>query len=125
MRKLGLSTRILALVALAGAVTAVAVGVAGASTDRHAGTTITGAGSTFVQPLVSQWISPLGSAYGYELQYSGVGSGAGVAAITARTVDFGASDAPLTPDQFSACNGCVQIPWALGATAVMYNLPGR
>jgi phosphate transport system substrate-binding protein len=124
MRKLGPSTRILAFVALAGAVTAVAVGVAGASTKHHAGTTITGAGSTFVQPLVSQWISPLGSAYGYELQYSGVGSGAGVAAITSRTVDFGASDAPLTPDQFSACNGCEQIPWALGATAVMYNLPG-
>ena len=37
---------------------------------------------------------------------------------------FGASDAPLTPDQFSACNGCEQIPWALGATSVMYNLPG-
>jgi phosphate transport system substrate-binding protein len=124
MRKLGPSTRILALVVLAGAVTAVAVGVAGASTKRHAGTTITGAGSTFVQPLVSQWISPLGSAYGYELQYSGVGSGAGVSAITSRTVDFGASDAPLTPDQFSACNGCEQIPWALGATAVLYNLPG-
>jgi phosphate transport system substrate-binding protein len=124
MRKLGPSTRILALVALAGAVTAVAVGAAGASTSRHSATTITGAGSTFVQPLVSQWISPLGSAYGYELQYSGVGSGAGVAAITARTVDFGASDAPLSSDQFSACNGCEQIPWALGATSVMYNLPG-
>ena len=68
--RLGLSTRILALVALAGAVTAVAVGAAGASTSRHSATTITGAGSTFVSPLVAQWISPLGSAYGYELQYS-------------------------------------------------------
>jgi phosphate transport system substrate-binding protein len=124
MRKLGLSTRILALVALAGAVTAVAVGAAGASTSRHTGTTITGAGSTFVSPLVAQWISPLGSAYGYELQYSAVGSGAGITSITARTVDFGASDAPLTSDQFSACKGCLQIPWALGGTAVMYNLPG-
>ena len=124
MRRLGPSTRILALVALAGAVTAVAVGAAGASTSRHSGTTITGAGSTFVSPLVAQWISPLGSAYGYELQYSAVGSGAGITSITSRTVDFGASDAPLTPDQFSACNGCIQIPWALGATSVMYNLPG-
>jgi phosphate transport system substrate-binding protein len=124
MRKLGLSTRILALVALAAAVTAAAVGAAGASTSRHTGTTITGAGSTFVSPLVAQWIAPLGSAYGYELQYSAVGSGAGITSITSRTVDFGASDAPLTPDQFSACNGCIQIPWALGATSVMYNLPG-
>ena len=45
-----------------------------------------------------------------------VGSGAGIAAITNRQVDFGASDAPLTPDQTTACNGCVQIPWALSAT---------
>jgi len=115
MKKLGLTTL------LAFVLAAVAVGVAGA---RPQGTTISGAGSTFVQPLVSQWISPLGSAYGYELQYSGVGSGAGIAAITSRTVDFGASDAPLTSDQFAACNGCEQIPWALGATSVMYNLPG-
>ena len=39
-------------------------------------------------------------------------------------VDFGASDAPLTPDQFDACKGCVQIPWALSATSIIYNLPG-
>ena len=113
--------------ALAGAVAVLAVtaaGTAGASQSRKAGTTISGAGSTFVQPLVSQWVSPIGAAYGYELQYSGVGSGAGVAAVTARTVDFGASDAPLTADQFNACNGCVQIPWALSATAIIYNLPG-
>ncbi len=106
------------------AVAAVAVAGSSASTSRKASTTIVGAGSSFVAPLVSQWISPLGSQLGYELQYSPIGSGGGVAAITARTVDFGASDAPLTPDQFSACKGCVQIPWALSATAVIYNLPG-
>jgi phosphate transport system substrate-binding protein len=39
-------------------------------------------------------------------------------------VDFGASDAPLTPDQFSACKGCVQIPWALSATSIPYNVSG-
>ena len=49
--------------------------------------------------------------------------GAGISAITSRTVDFGASDAPLTPDQFNACNGCVQIPWALAGTAIPYNIP--
>jgi phosphate transport system substrate-binding protein len=114
----------LALVALAAAVTAVAVGAAGASTNRKSATIISGAGSTFVSPLVAQWIAPLGAAYGYQLQYSAVGSGAGITSITSRTVDFGASDAPLTPDQFSACNGCEQIPWALGGTSIMYNLPG-
>jgi phosphate transport system substrate-binding protein len=61
---------------------------------------------------------------GTGVTYSAVGSGAGISQITARTVDFGASDAPLTADQASACNGCVQIPWALTATAIAYNVPG-
>ena len=87
-------------------------------------TTITGAGSSFVSPLVSAWTPALGTAFGYTLQYSPVGSGAGIAAITNRQVDFGASDAPLTPDQATACKGCVQIPWALSATSVAYNVPG-
>jgi phosphate transport system substrate-binding protein len=102
----------------------VAIVAAGAASAQRQDTVISGAGSTFVQPLVAQWTSPLGSALGYSLQYSGVGSGAGVSAITARTVDFGASDAPLTPDQFTACKGCLQIPWALSATAVIYNATG-
>jgi len=124
MPKLGTSIRILSGLAVTASVAAVAVAGAGASPAKHSDTTISGAGSTFVAPLVAQWVTPIGAAYGYSLQYSAVGSGAGVSAITARTVDFGASDAPLTADQFSACNGCEQIPWALGATAVLYNLPG-
>jgi phosphate transport system substrate-binding protein len=124
MPKFGNPIRTLAVLAVATPLAAVAVSSAGASPSRQAGTTISGAGSSFVSPLVSQWITPIGAAFGYELQYSAVGSGAGIAAITGRTVDFGATDAPLTPDQFTACNGCLQIPWALGATSVMYNLPG-
>jgi phosphate transport system substrate-binding protein len=87
-------------------------------------TTITGAGSTFVAPLVSAWTPGVGSAFGYTVQYSAVGSGAGIAAITNNQVDFGASDAPLSPAQQSACNDCLQIPWALSATAIAYNVPG-
>jgi phosphate transport system substrate-binding protein len=98
-----------------------AVAAAAAKTDD---TTITGAGSSLVAPLVSQWVKPVGHAFGYSLQYSSVGSGAGIAAITNRQVDFGASDAPLTPDQAAACKGCVQIPWALSATTLSYNVPG-
>ena len=86
--------------------------------------TITGAGSTFVSPLVSLWAADYASKTGTQIAYSPVGSGAGIAAITARQVDFGASDAPLSPDQFTACNGCVQIPWALSATSIIYNLSG-
>jgi phosphate transport system substrate-binding protein len=85
---------------------------------------LTGAGSTFVAPLVSLWAADYASKTGTQIAYSPVGSGAGIAAITARQVDFGASDAPLSPEQFSACNGCVQIPWALSATAIVYNVSG-
>jgi phosphate transport system substrate-binding protein len=116
--------RIAATTLAAAALAIAAAGSATASSARQSSTTITGAGSSFVNPLVSQWVTPVGSALGYELQYSSIGSGGGIAAITARTVDFGASDAPLSPDQFKACNGCVQIPWALAGTSVMYNLPG-
>jgi phosphate transport system substrate-binding protein len=94
------------------------------ATANSKDTTITGAGSSFVAPLVSTWTPALGSAFGYSLQYSAVGSGAGIAAITNRQVDFGASEAPLTPDQAAACKGCVQIPWALSATSIAYNVPG-
>jgi phosphate transport system substrate-binding protein len=103
---------------------ALAVAAAGTAAAHSNDTTIVGAGSTFVQPLVAAWTPAVGQAYGYSIQYSGIGSGGGVSAIQNRTVDFGASDAPLTADQFSACKGCVQIPWALSATAVIYNLPG-
>jgi phosphate transport system substrate-binding protein len=105
------------------AVTAALVAVA-AATARSTDATITGAGSTFVSPLVSVWTPAIGSAFGYNLQYSAVGSGAGIAAITSKQVDFGASDAPLSPDQFTACGDCVQIPWALSATSIDYNVPG-
>src|SRR6478609_106247 len=105
------------------AVTAALV-VVTAATATSKDTTITGAGSSFVSPLVSTWTPALGSAFGYSVQYSPVGSGAGIAAITSRQVDFGASDAPLTPDQATACKGCVQIPWALSATSIAYNVPG-
>ena len=111
----------LALIAAAAVVALGAVAGAGA---KSSDTTITGAGSTFVAPLVSKWTPALGAAFGYTIQYSAVGSGAGVSAITNKQVDFGASDAPLSPAQISACSDCVQIPWALAATSVAYNVPG-
>ncbi|HWW66435.1 MAG TPA: phosphate ABC transporter substrate-binding protein PstS [Solirubrobacterales bacterium] len=85
---------------------------------------LTGAGSTLVAPLMANWISTFEIREGIPVKYGAVGSGAGIAQITARTVDFGASDAPLTPEQATACNGCVQIPWALSATGIGFNIPG-
>ena len=96
------------------------VSVAAASAQ----TTLSGAGSSLVNPLVQQYVPAVGSAFGYSLNYASVGSGTGIADITNRIVDFGASDAPLNPTQAAACNGCVEIPWALSATTVSYNIPG-
>jgi phosphate transport system substrate-binding protein len=85
---------------------------------------LTGAGSTLVAPLMANWINGFEIKEGISVKYGAVGSGAGIAQITARTVDFGASDAPLTPEQAAACNGCVQIPWGLSAVGIGYNVPG-
>ena len=100
---------------------AVAVQGADARPAGKAADSIKGAGATFPAPLIAVWIQQY---KGGSVNYDPVGSGAGIQAITARTVDFGASDAPMTPDQFTNCNGCVMIPWVLSATAVLYNLPG-
>ena len=109
----------------AGSLAGLAVLSALAATTAGAGSRadqLVGAGSTFVSPLVSQWQKDYPPKTGVNIVYQPIGSGGGIAAIQARTVDFGASDAPLSPDQFSGCKGCFQIPWALGGTAVMVNV---
>jgi phosphate transport system substrate-binding protein len=86
---------------------------------------LVGAGSTFVAPLVQQWEADyVKSPAAVTITYGAIGSGGGVDQITARTVDFGASDAPLSTDQAAACKGCIQIPWSLGAVAITYNVKG-
>ena len=71
--------------------------------------TLSGAGATFPAPLIAVWQERYTRD---QVNYNAIGSGGGIAAITNRTVDFGASDAPLTPDQFAACRGCIQpIRW--------------
>jgi phosphate transport system substrate-binding protein len=97
-------------------------GVAGA--QKTSSTTLVGAGSTLVAPLIAQWQRPYAKAHGVTVTYGAIGSGGGIEQVTARTVDFGASDAPLTADQASGCKGCVMVPWALAATTVSYNVPG-
>ncbi|MGO8685076.1 MAG: phosphate ABC transporter substrate-binding protein PstS [Thermoleophilia bacterium] len=102
---------------------------ASASTGSAASTTsgvssLVGAGSTLVAPLVSQWQPVYDKATGVAVTYGAIGSGGGIAQITARTVDFGASDAPLTSSQFTDAKGVVQIPWALAATVIAYHVNG-
>jgi phosphate transport system substrate-binding protein len=111
----------LALLTVAALVASAATGL---TSTAAAGTSLTGAGSTLVQPLMAQWTQDYQSKTGVNVTYSGVGSGAGIQQISARSVDFGASDAPLKPSQAQACNNCVQIPWGLTAVTAAYNLPG-
>jgi phosphate transport system substrate-binding protein len=108
------------------------IGVAACGSSSNGGSggstgsanTIVGAGSTLIAPLMSQWQPAYSTATGVTITYGAIGSGAGIEQITARTVDIGASDAPLTPDQATAAKGVVQIPWALAGTAVAYNVSG-
>lgn len=96
----------------------------GPMTSGASAFSLTGAGSTLIAPLEAYWAADFEKRYGDTVTYSAVGSGAGIAQITARTVDFGASDAPLTPSQAAECKECIQIPWALTATGISYNLSG-
>jgi phosphate ABC transporter phosphate-binding protein len=123
MPRNGKLVRISLVVAAAGAIAAVAVVTAGAASAKSTGGTVNGAGSTFVAPLVNKWMSPVQSDLGITLNYSAVGSTAGVQDVSTKQSDFGASDAPLSQFPQFQCP-CVQIPWALAATAVVYNLGG-
>lgn len=105
------------LALIAGLTAALAAGCGG-------GKATVGAGSTLVAPLVAKWSSDYQQRAGVTVTYGPIGSGGGIAQITARSIDFGASDAPLTPGQESACKNCVQVPWALGATVLSYNVKG-
>src|SRR5919197_1837798 len=109
---------------LAVAVAVVLASIAGSAQAKPQASELTGAGSSFVSKLVQAWIPKVDSQLGIKVTYGPIGSGGGINAITNRTVDFGASDAPLTPDQFAACRGCVQIPWALSATSIAYRGDG-
>jgi phosphate transport system substrate-binding protein len=106
------------------ALLAAIVGTALLSAAAASAATITGAGSSLVNPLVQEWIPALGTAYGYSVTYASVGSGTGISDISAGSVDFGASDAPMTTTQAAGCAGCIEVPWVLTATTLSYNIPG-
>jgi len=103
---------------------AASISAAQGSVKRSTATTLKGAGSSFVFPLVSAWQPAFKSKTGVDVTYQPIGSGAGIAAISNRSVDFGASDAPLTPDQRTTCNKCLAIPWAFSATSIAYQGTG-
>lgn len=86
--------------------------------------TLTGAGATFPAPVYGKWFSDYGKAHGLQVNYQSIGSGGGIQQVTAGTVDFGASDAPMSPEEEAKVPGILQLPTVLGAVAVTYNVPG-
>jgi phosphate ABC transporter phosphate-binding protein len=82
-----------------------------------------GAGATFPAPLIQQWTVEYNKLNpSVTINYNPIGSGGGIQQITAKTVDFGASDAPLNDKQLAAAPGLVLFPETLGGVAVTYNL---
>ncbi len=84
---------------------------------------ITGAGSTLAQPVYEKWADASKASLGISLNYQGVGSGAGQKLVFARTVDFGASDAPVPAAKLTE-NKLLQFPTVIGAVDIAVNLPG-
>jgi phosphate transport system substrate-binding protein len=85
--------------------------------------TITGAGATFPRPVYERWAQAAREAIGVQLNYQSIGSGGGINQITARTVDFGATDAPLTTEQLTE-RQLLQFPSLMGSVVLSANLPG-
>ncbi len=103
-------------IALVGAATLSLAGWAGAQD-------VTGAGASFPAPLYSKWASDYNKATGVKINYQSVGSGAGIRQIDAKTVDFGASDAPLKDEELAKKNQ-MQFPTVIGGVVPVVNIKG-
>jgi phosphate transport system substrate-binding protein len=100
-------------------------GTAGAAA-RSGGVDLNGAGATFPQPIYNKWFSDYATKTGVRINYQSIGSGGGIRQLSEQTVDFGASDSPMTDDEMARAKGgpIMHIPTVLGAVVVTYNVPG-
>jgi len=87
------------------------------------GTQVTGAGSTFVYPVLSAWASDYQKQGGASINYQSIGSGGGISQVKAGTVDFGATDQPLASDELAKSN-LAQFPIVIGGIVAVVNIPG-
>ena len=104
------------------------VGLAVASafvvSSRVAAQDLTGAGATFPQPIYAKWFDEYAAKTGVKINYQPIGSGGGIRQFTEGTVDFGASDAPMSDEELSKLKSpAYHIPTVLGAVCITYNLP--
>lgn len=86
---------------------------------------LNGAGATFPAPIYTKWFSEYHKLHpNVQINYQPIGSGGGIRQITERTVDFGATDGPMTVDQIQQAPGILHFPTVLGAVVPIYNIPG-
>src|SRR3954462_15426130 len=87
---------------------------------------LTGAGATFPYPIYSKWFADYAAKTGVKINYQSIGSGGGIRQLSEQTVDFGATDAPMSDAELAKAKGgaVMHLPTALGAVVVIYNLPG-
>lgn len=101
---------------------AAAVGLA---VPARAQTQLNGAGATFPAPIYTKWFSEYHKIHGnVQVNYQAIGSGGGIRQITERTVDFGATDGPMTAEQIQNAPGILHFPTVMGAVVPVYNIPG-
>jgi phosphate transport system substrate-binding protein len=93
---------------------------------RSGSVDLTGAGATFPYPLYRKWFSDYAAKTGVRINYQSIGSGGGIKQLSEGTIDFGASDSPMTDEEMAKAKGgpVLHIPTVLGAVVVTYNLPG-
>src|SRR3989338_2640223 len=104
------------------------IGIATAATLAYGGASqaaanITGAGATFPYPIYSKWAEAYKAKSGVNMNYQSIGSGGGIKQITAKTVNFGASDMPLTPEKLEK-DGLMQFPTVIGGVVPVVNIEG-
>lgn len=87
---------------------------------------LTGAGATFPYPLYSKWFSEYAKRTGVKINYQSIGSGGGIRQLSEGTVDFGASDSPMSDEEMGKAKGgpILHFPTVLGADVITYNVPG-
>ena len=94
-----------------------------AGSDKNAVFTITGAGASFPQPIYAKWAGEFKNATGGQVNYQSIGSSGGIKQIQANTVDFGASDAPLSKEELDK-SGLIQFPTVIGGVVPVVNIDG-
>ncbi len=111
---------------IAPAVLALVAAVGGASQVQGQAADLTGAGATFPFPIYQRWFYDYAAKTGVKINYQSIGSGGGIRQLSEQTVDFGASDGPMSDAELAKAKGgaVLHVPTVLGAVALTYNVPG-